>query len=251
MGNAVVIDCKYIDDYYSPTIQRLSESLPPVLNLNKILRADDDIWCNYAMNVIGVLDNQVDTYTKGKHQMKHSLSIGGNELIGALTYDANITVSTPLEQQLKTVTMITVFMNTIMATIVAFLAILCAQLIYSLMLSDVEEKTYEFGMLRALGFNTNNLMVTIIIQAMTFAIPGLISGIIVAAVMNLGMRHVLYNLTNNTSTYTLSSTSVVIGFCIGFFLPLISNIIPIQKALGKNLRASLDPYHRSAGELMV
>lgn len=147
--------------------------------------------------------------------------------------------------------MITVFMNTIMATIVAFLAILCAQLIYSLMLSDVEEKTYEFGMLRALGFNTDNLMVTIIIQAFTFAIPGLISGIVVAAVVNLGMRHVLYTLTNNESTYGLSGASMVIGFCIGFFLPLISNIIPIQRALGKNLRASLDPYQRGAGELLV
>ena len=147
--------------------------------------------------------------------------------------------------------MITVFMNTIMATIVAFLAILCAQLIYSLMLSDVEEKTYEFGMLRALGFNTNNLMATIILQAFTFAIPGLISGLVVAAVMNLGMRNILYKLTNNTSDFYLSSPSVLIGFSIGFFLPLISNIIPIQKALGKNLRASLDPYHRSAGELLV
>ena len=95
------------------------------------------------------------------------------------------------------------------------------------MLSDVEEKTYEFGMLRALGFNTSNLMVTIILQAFTFAIPGLVSGIIVAAVMNLGMRHVLYNLTNNTSSYELSTPSVLIGFSIGFFLPLISNIIPI------------------------
>ena len=95
------------------------------------------------------------------------------------------------------------------------------------MLSDVEEKTYEFGMLRALGFNTNNLMATIIIQAFTFAIPGLISGIIMASIMNVGMRHVLYNLTNNTSSYGLSKPSMVIGFCIGFFLPLISNVIPI------------------------
>jgi ABC-type antimicrobial peptide transport system permease subunit len=117
------------------------------------------------------------------------------------------------------------------------------------MLSDVEEKTYEFGMLRALGFNTRNLMATIILQAFTFAIPGLVSGIIVAAILNLAMRHVLYNLTNNNSTYGLSSGSMMIGLSIGLFLPLISNIIPIQKALGKNLRASLDPYQRGAGEL--
>ena len=62
----------------------------------------------------------------GKKAMKHQLSVAGNDLIGALTYDANMTVTTPLEQQLKSVTMITVFMNTIMLTIVAFLAILCA-----------------------------------------------------------------------------------------------------------------------------
>jgi ABC-type antimicrobial peptide transport system permease subunit len=59
--------------------------------------------------------------------------------------------------------MITVFFNSIMMAIVIFLAILCTQLIYSLMLSDVEDKTFEFGMLRALGFNTKNLMMTIFI----------------------------------------------------------------------------------------
>ena len=48
-----------------------------------------------------------------------------------------------------------------MFTIIAFLAILSTQLIYSLMLSDVEQKTFEFGMLRALGYNTIDLFVTI------------------------------------------------------------------------------------------
>ena len=39
-----------------------------------------------------------------------------------------------------------------MSTVVFFLCILSVQLIYSLMISDVEEKTYQYGMLRALGF---------------------------------------------------------------------------------------------------
>ena len=57
--------------------------------------------------------------------------------------------------------MIAVFFNSMMSTIIIFLAILCTQLIYSLMISDVENKTYEFGMLRALGFNTKNIVITI------------------------------------------------------------------------------------------
>lgn len=60
------------------------------------------------------------------------------------------------------------------------------------MLSDVEEKTYEFGMLRALGFNTKNIMITIIMQAFTFSIPGLLSGLLTAYFLNYSVRYVLY-----------------------------------------------------------
>jgi hypothetical protein len=38
---------------------------------------------------------------------------------------------------------------------------------------------------------------------------------------------------------------------MGLFLPLLANILPIQKALSKNLRSSLDLYHRAANELTV
>ena len=183
--------------------------------------------------------------------MRKELSQAGLEMIDALTYDANVTVTTPLETQLKTVGLVTVFMNTILATIIAFLAILCSQLIYSLMLSDVEEKTYEFGMLRALGFNTKNLMMTIFIQAFTFSIPGLITGIIMSAILNYIVRDILYSLTNNYSTYWLSIGAIWFGCFIGIIIPIFSNVLPIQNALGKNLRASLDLYHRSASELTI
>lgn len=114
-----------------------------------------------------------------------------------------------------------------MGTIVVFLGILCVQLIYSLMLSDVEEKTFEFGMLRALGFNTRNIMITIIIQSFTFSIPGLISGLLTAAILNLVARKVLFYIVENESEYTLSTISIWIGISLGLILPLISNIIPI------------------------
>jgi ABC-type antimicrobial peptide transport system permease subunit len=62
------------------------------------------------------------------------------------------------------------------------------------MLSDVEEKTYEFGMLRALGFNTKNIMITIIMQAFTFSIPGLLSGLLTAFAFNYSVRYILYTI---------------------------------------------------------
>ena len=95
--------------------------------------------------------------------MKDSLSKAGKVMIDQLSLNANFTASTPLESQLQTLSMLQVFLDTILITIVAFLAILDVQLMYSLMLSDVEEKTFEYGMLRALGFNQGNIMATVFI----------------------------------------------------------------------------------------
>ena len=80
-----------------------------------------------------------------------------------LTNDANITVTQPVLGQMKVYKGITTFLDTNLITITAFLAVLSAMLIYSLMLSEVEERTYEFGMLRALGFNTKNVMTTVVV----------------------------------------------------------------------------------------
>ena len=208
-------------------------------------------FCSYAMTVGGVLDDQVSTYIGTKKNMEDRIGYAGSLMVDRLGLNSNVTVSVPLQTQLKSVEIITVFFNSIMMAIVLFLAILCTQLIYSLMLSDVEEKTFEFGMLRALGFNTKNLMMTIFIQAFTFSIPGLITGVIMSAMLNYIVRDILYSLTNNYSTYWLSIGAIWFGCFIGIIIPIFSNVLPIQNALGKNLRASLDLYHRSASELTI
>ena len=92
---------------------------------------------------------------------------------------------------------------------------------------------------------------TIISQALTFAIPGLISGLVLSSIMNMAVRHMLYSITKNYASYSLSITAIWIGVFIGSVVPLASNVFPIQKALGKNLRASLDLYHRKVGELTI
>lgn len=57
------------------------------------------------------------------------------------------------------------------------------------MMSDIEDKTYEFGMLRALGFSKTNIIITITYQAVMFIIPGLSAGIVMAWILNFGLRH--------------------------------------------------------------
>lgn len=82
-------------------------------------------------------------------------------------------------------------------------------------------------MLRALGFNTNNVLVTVFIQSLLFSVPGVIMGMCAAAVMNAIGRYLLFQMLNNTLDYQLSNNAIVIGLLVGFLIPMASNIIPI------------------------
>lgn len=68
---------------------------------------------------------------------------------------------------------IQLFLVSTFVTIVVFMVILSAILIYSLMVSDIDERTYEMAMLRALGLRSSSILVMILIQSLIFAVPGI------------------------------------------------------------------------------
>jgi len=49
----------------------------------------------------------------------------------------------------------------------------------------------------------------------------------------------------------MSDGAIILGVSMGIILPFLANIEPIQRAVSKNLRVSLDLYHRSINELVV
>jgi len=75
--------------------------------------------------------------------------------------------------------------------------ILSGQLLYNLMLSDVDSKTYEYGMLRALGFKSSHLIGMITIQSFVYSIPGVILGLSVAYGLNVLFRIIIYSFAQN------------------------------------------------------
>jgi ABC-type antimicrobial peptide transport system permease subunit len=119
------------------------------------------------------------------------------------------------------------------------------------MIADVDEKTYQYGMLRALGFHKNGLISLISLQSISFSIPGICGGLIVASFLNFITRFFVFQYSRNSTEYDLSSGSIWLGVGMGLVMPLLANIDPIQRALSKNLRVSLDLYHRTINEMTV
>ena len=138
-----------------------------------------------------------------------------------------------------------------MSTVVFFLGILSIQLIYSLMISNVDEKTYQYGMLRALGFKQKSLVTLISLQSSFFSLPGLCGGLIVASFLNFIARFFVFVYSRNSTDFDLSPSAIWLGVSMGLVIPLIANVMPIQRALSKNLRVSLDLYHKTINEITI
>ena len=108
------------------------------------------------------------------------------------------------------------------------------------MLADADGKTYEYGMLRALGFMKRHVMLMITLQSFSFALPGLFFGVIVAFILNTALRELIFILSSNAMDYRLTTMALSLGIAFGFLMPFLANYLPIKSALDKTLRNSLD-----------
>ena len=95
-------------------------------------------------------------------------------------------------------------------------------------------------MLRTLGFQKNQLVVLLVLQSILISIPSTLVGFIILGIVGTGTQIFVYGYLDIAINLTLTPWTYLIGFAIGFGLPLISNIYPIRQALGTKLRDALD-----------
>jgi len=189
-------------------------------------------FCNYAFILEGVLKNQTDYYLGKYNEIKRGVNIKAEEIVDAITLRANQTLATPLVSQFKLTAIVNDFLSSIFLTTIIFLSILASMLVFSLMLADVDGKTYEYGMLRALGFMKRHLMLMITLGSFSFSIPGLFFGVIVAFLINLAMREIIFLVAENTLDYNLTTSALILGISFGFLMPFFANYMPVKNVMG-------------------
>ena len=114
-----------------------------------------------------------------------------DKLFNALGVSYPATLAFPIAQVLDGVEFLGLFLEQIFVGVVVLLGILGVILIFALLLANVEEKTYEYGMLRALGLKKYSLVQVIISQALLFAIPGVIFGMIGSFLSNIAVEFII------------------------------------------------------------
>ena len=76
-------------------------------------------------------------------------------------------------------------------------------------------------------------------------------GTLFAYLLNSIVAYIFFDMAQEVISYELHYTAIILAFSLGFFIPLISNYVPIQRAMSKTLRDSLDLYHRVVATMTI
>ncbi|EFC50030.1 FtsX domain-containing protein [Naegleria gruberi] len=147
----------------------------------------------------------------------------------------------PILVYLNDLRFVSMFLGLIINIIITILTILSTILIYSLLMINVENRTFEIGVLRMIGMHRKGVVQLIIQQAFLYSIPGLVIGLFLGGMIYIGISYLLsYFFETNEISRLLDYTSVIVSICLGILIPLLASLLPIKAALGQNLHDSLD-----------
>ena len=130
----------------------------------------------------------------------------------------------PVESGVETTNFISLFLNQIFISVIGVLVILAIMLIYSLLLSDVEEKTFEYGMLRTLGMPKVVLILLLCIQALYFAAPGIVLGFLICFILYVPIEYALSSFVIITMDASIHGPAIGLGLALGLILPFIGMV---------------------------
>ena len=114
----------------------------------------------YAIQVLGKLKNRneyfVNGWEHGDHLWGHQNRV--NDVMNQFKHLQNYYFSSPYVLMLEKLYYMNFTIDTLMFTVNFLIVLVDIIMIYTLLISDIEERTYEFAMLRTLGFRKRSLV---------------------------------------------------------------------------------------------
>lgn len=119
------------------------------------------------------------------------------------------------------------------------------------MMGNVETKTFELGVLRMVGLTRWGIIQYLLIQSMTYALPAWMIGLGGAQGLFVLVKKIVYTASKINVSVLLSPASIAVSTVLGIAVPVLAAILPIRKALGNNLRDSLDKRANKTKAILI
>jgi ABC-type antimicrobial peptide transport system permease subunit len=230
-----------------PGVQPVVPGLPSSAEIQATFRLSD-----YVLVVVAMLESRFETYYKTQDARDADMIEWSNDLFYAIGIDFGGSAEYPIAIALVGFDQFALFLNSVFTVCVIVIVVLGALLVYTLLLTNAEERGFEVAMLRAQGMTKRQLFVLMLVQMLAFVLPGLILAMALILALN-AIAEVALTIYTFAPAYTarISPEAIVVPLLVGIFVPILGNAGPVRAALAQSLRDALDIYRNKANETTV
>ena len=141
---------------------------------------------------------------------------------------------------MKDIRLFSMFLGLIISLVIAVMMALAIILIYSLLMINVETRTFDLGVLRMLGMQKPDAVQLVLTQAFMYAFPAWVGGLISALITWSAIRTVMAKEVLVELPIGLDPLAVGIATLVGILIPMLAAVFPIRMCLGLSLGDALD-----------
>ena len=161
--------------------------------------------------LVGLYANRLESYVGTSDEIDRDMISFTNAIMDGIGFGEPVALATPLASAMRTLYFVRLFLDQIFTFASAVLIGLGALLIYALLLSNVEEKTFEYGMLRAQGMRQHVLIELLLIQSLAFAVPGILLGLLCAWGIYIPLGLLVQALVDVPFEWRMDGNAILIG----------------------------------------
>ena len=169
------------------------------------------------------------------------------ERLGVFPYE----IALPVYEVLFGLRFGSLFLGITLNIIVFVLFLLSLILVYNLLMVTVETRTFEVGVMRMVGLSKRGIIELIFIQTMTFTLPGILIGFMLAFPLLMMIGNLLSGSLDSVIPPHPSGNATAYSLFIGLAIPVISAYYPLKEALSKNLNLALDLVHSKTSSVSI
>jgi ABC-type lipoprotein release transport system permease subunit len=242
---ALVVDYGSLLDYVGGY---LHPELPPVDRHNfKYL----DLYQYAHQVVVSLPPPRTNVYlTSDFDALQKGATEWGSE-VGYLVGYGRVWTPMPLLDELQDTQFVALGLGVILNVVILVLLFLSMLLIYSLLMINVDTRTFEMAVFRMLGQRRSGVVHLLLFQAMSYAIPAWILGLVAAQIGGYALAKFFGDYTHIEVPALLTPTSIIVATVLGVASPILASLLPIRAALQRSLHTSLDVRRQAAPAVRI
>jgi len=205
----------------------------------------------YAFTMVVQYRDRLRAYLKDTQGTIDDLTAFANSVGESLGAATPLKILLPVHEALKPLRFLRIFLQQIFNSVVFVTVCHGCLTVYSLLVTDTGGRTYEYGMLRMLGMRKAALGQLLILQALFFAVPGVLLGMLASWALSFPLLDLVAFYTVTEPDYEYRPLAIAVAVSVGIVMSCAGNVVPIRRALRRSLAESLDMYHNSLNEAKV